>query len=335
MKTKIIATLLCGMLLTTSLVLAIPSENKLRTDTETRQVSPVSADVPVWHMGNTWTYKVDNISVNFQENNQTIFLTMSIDQLPLTVSSDSGDSYTLSFSTKASGHGIIDVITDQGRLNMQINFNNAAIQGSVIIEKTELGIQSVAATLHGTFHLTIIQWPGGGQPPFSHLPIPVTMNVTLGSSSPIAFLSFPMEVGAVWNLSAADLTVNGEIHSIWLNIIHFINMIMGLFGQNFLPPEIEVLLPVVNIKDALAAFGIGNVFSVPEVPGIFSCENITTVTVPAGTYQAYDISIAQGVGSVFYAPTAGNIIKLKGNFHDLIPYIQDLNMELISTTYQP
>jgi hypothetical protein len=334
MKIKIIATLLCGMLLTTSLVLAIPSDNKLTTNTETHHVSPVSSDVPVWHVGNTWTYKVDNISVNFQENNQTIYMILSINQLPLTVSSDSGGSYTLSFSTKASGHGVIDVNTDQGPLNIEIDFKDATVEGSVIIEKTELGIQSIDATLHGTFHLTVIEWPSG-KLPFSHLPVPVTMNITMGSSNPIALLSFPMDVGTIWNLSAADLTVNGDIHSVWLNIIHFVNMIMGLFGQDFLPPELEVLLPVVNIKDALNAFGIGNVFSVPEVPGIFTCDDITTVTVPAGTYETYDISIAQGIGSVFYAPTAGSVIKISGNFHDIIPYIQDLNMELTSTNYQP
>lgn len=334
MNTKIIVILLCVMLLTTGVVLAVPAPKDMITRMKTNQVSPVSDVVPIWRVGDTWTYKIQNISLNFEENNQTINLILTIDQLPLRVTSDSGDSYSLSFSTKGSGHGVIDVTTDQGPLNAEINFQDATIQGSIVIEKTKLGIQSMDAKLHGTFHLTIIEFPGG-QLPFSHLPIPVTMNVTLGFSNPVAVLSFPMDTGTIWNLSASDLTVNGDIHSIWLNIIHFVNMIMGIFGNNFLPPEIDALLPNVNIKDALTTFGLPNVFSTPEIPGLFACGNKTTVTVTAGTFDAYNISIAEGIGTIYYAPTAGNVIKISGNFHDIIPYIQDLNMELSSTTYQP
>jgi len=310
MKTKIIVTLLCAMLLMTGVVFAVPSKNTMIASSETQPVSPVSDPVPIWQMGDSWTYKVDNISINFQQNNQTIYLTLTIDKLPLTVTSVSGDAYTLSFSTKGSGHGIIDVETDQGPVNLEITFTGATVNGIVMIEKTGLGIQSMSATLHGFFHLTVIEFPQ--KLPFTHLPIPVTMN-----------------------MSATNFTVNGDVHSLWLNVIHFVNMFLGLFGQDFLPPEIESLLPVVNIKDALTTFGLPNVFSVPEVPELFVCGDKTAVAVPAGTFDAYDIAVAGGIGSIYYAPTAGNVIKISGNFHDIIPYIQDLNMELTSTTYQP
>jgi len=299
-----------------------------------RHVSPLSTDVPVWHVNDFWTYKVDNISVNYQQNNQTIYLTLSIDQLPLTVSSASGDAYTLSFSTKASGHGIIDVVADQGPLNMIVDFTNVQLSGSVTIEKTQLGIQSIDATLQGLFRLNIIEQPFV-QFQIHHVLIPITMHVIIDCSSPISILAFPMDTDMSYGLSATNLTVNGEIHSIWLNIIHFANAIMGFFGNPFLPPEIDALLPVINIKDALTTFGLGNIFPVPEVPGIFTTSStMETLTVPAGTYDVYDISIADGIGSVFYAPAAGNVVKISGNFQDVIPYIQNIKMELIDTNYQ-
>jgi len=335
MKTKLIVCLLCGMLLTTSVVLAVPSENMKTSTVETRHVSPLSADVPVWHVGGFWTYKVDNISVNYQQNNQTIYLSLSIDQLPLTVDSASGDAYTLSFSTKASGHGIIDVDAAQGPLNMIVDFTNVKLSGSVMIEKTQLGIQSIDATLQGLFRLNIIEQPFV---PFQihHFPIPITMHVIVDCSSPISILAFPMDTGLIYGLQATNLTINGEVHSIWLNIIHFANTVMGFFGKAFITdPNIEVLFPVINIRDALTAFGLPNVFSVPGVPEIFTTGNTTeTITVPAGTYDVYNISIAEGIGSIFYAPAAGNVVKISGNFQDMIPFIQNIKMELIDTNYQ-
>jgi hypothetical protein len=334
MKTKIIVTILCGMLLTTGTVLAIPSETMKTTTVGTRQVSPTSTDVPVWHVNDFWTYKVDNISVNYQQNNQTIYLTLSMDQLPLTVTSDSGDTYLLSFSTTASGHGIIDVVSDQGPINMILDFTDVQLTGSVRIDKTQLGIQSIEATLRGLFRLNIIEQPFV---PFQihHLPIPITVNVSIGCSTPISILSFPMDTGMTYGLQATNITINGEVHSIWLNIIHFANMIMGFFGRPFLSEEIDALLPVLNIKEALTAFGMGNIFSIPEVPDIFTTGGtMETLSVPEGTYEVYNISVADGIGSVFYAPAAGNVVKISGNFQDLIPYIQNLKMELIDTNYQ-
>ena len=334
MKTKVMATLLCCMLLTTSLMLATASEKMMTTNAGTHHIQPLSVDVPVWHVGDFWTYKVDNVSVNFQENNQTIYLTVSIDQLPLTVERATADSYALSFSTKANGHAIIDVDAGDGPINMVVDFTNVQLSGSIMIEKTQLGIQSIDATLHGLFRLNIIEQPYTNLS-FHHVPIPITMNVTIAFSNPVSILAFPMDTGKSWNLSATDFTINGEIHSVWLNIIHFANAIMGFFGNSFLSPEIETLLPVVTIRDALTMFGIGNAFSIPEVPGIFtSGSTMETITVPAGTYDAYNISIVEGIGSIFYAPVAGNVVKIGGNFQGVIPFIQNIKMELIATNYQ-
>jgi hypothetical protein len=101
----------------------------------------------------------------------------------------------------------------------------------------------------------------------------------------------------------------------------------------FLPPEVATLLPVVDIKDALTTLGPGNVLPMPMIAGAFFCNNTEPISVPAGIYNAYNITIVGGMARCFYAPTVGNIVKLTGNIQNLIPYITNINMELLSTNY--
>lgn len=100
-----------------------------------------------------------------------------------------------------------------------------------------------------------------------------------------------------------------------------------------LPPEIASLLPVVDIGDAFVVFGIPSVFTLPDIPSAFACLNKETVTVEAGTYEAYNITVAGGVGTYYYAPQVGNVIKISGDFQGLLPYLQSIDMELIETNY--
>jgi len=40
------------------------------------------------------------------------------------------------------------------------------------------------------------------------------------------------------------------------------------------------------------------------------------VTVEAGTFDAYNISVMKGLGHIYYAPEVGNIIKISGHSID-------------------
>jgi len=333
MKTKLIVLIICGMLMTSFFVLAKPPENMvLDKQSPTRATSSSDANVPVWEIGDYWTYKIDNISISFEEENQTINLFISIDSLPLTVTNDTGSYYTLSFSTTTSGHAKIDGDLGDGPINISITFSSVKISGDVMIEKTTLGIKSISALLKGRFIVDVIEQPYINLS-LQTIPVPITMNTITTFGVPISMLSFPLSTSTSWNLSATNFTVNGKIHSIWLNILHFINLIAKLLGNEFLPPEIESLLPVVDIKDALITFGIGNIFQIPEIPDAFLCMNTENISVPAGNYEAYNISMAGGLAQAFYAPAAGNVVKITGNIEQIIPYIHNINMELLETNY--
>ena len=74
-------------------------------------------------------------------------------------------------------------------------------------------------------------------------------------------------------------------------------------------------------------------FQIPAIDSAFFCLNTENITVLAGDYEAYNITIIGGMAQCFYAPTAGNVVKITGNLEELIPYITNINMELLSTNY--
>ena len=62
------------------------------------------------------------------------------------------------------------------------------------------------------------------------------------------------------------------------------------------------------------------------------------VTVPASQepFEAYNISIfGTDLGNIYYSPEAGNIIKISGNFQQLLPSVSNINAELVAYEYTP
>lgn len=333
MKKKIIGILICGMLLTTCLVVARPIERNNDTPNRTEPVPlQTNVDAPIWEVGDTWTYKIDDITLSYNSTSQSVYLALSIDQLPLQVTAVNDNSYTASFTTTVSGELKIDMMTDSGPLKLDITFSNLAVSGSIEIEKTNLGIQSVAAEMKGRFRVDIIEQHFINLP-LHRIPVPMRMNITADFDTPFAMLTFPLDTHMMWDAPGGSLTVNGKIHSVWFYIILFANNIMKIIGSPFLTDEMAALLPIIDIREALTATGHGNVYPIPALPKLYACNYTQEITVPAGTYTVYNITIADTLAYCYYAPAAGNVVKLQGNFGSLIPYITNIKMELLSTNY--
>jgi hypothetical protein len=329
MKMKIIGILIGLILITT--VFAVAQTNKTVTKETSTTTSPstlYSVDVPVWEIGDKWTYKIDNITIT---TNQTdIFLSM--DQLPLTVTVVDETSYTLEFETSVNGHSQINADLGDGPVNVTITLPNLQVSGTITIDKSTLGIKALSADLTGRFWIDIKNQP---YIEFSLpvLPFKITTNLISDFSLPASMLSFPLNTTMIWNSTATNLTMNGEIRSPWFYFIKILNQITTAIGNPLLPPEIELLLPIVNIQEAFTTLGTGNVFGIPIIPGAFMCLNTETIIVNDVTYDTYNITILNGMAECFYAPTAGSIVKLSGNLEEIIPLVKNINMELVSTTY--
>jgi hypothetical protein len=336
MKMKLIGVLIGIMLMTTLLTVAKPPETIRRDTAKNEPVSTsYTVDVPVWEVGDQWTYKIDNISLNYSQPSQSINLYLDVGELPLEVIDTLGNYYTLTFETTMDGQG--HIYTDQGNgpVNISISFTAMKVSGTVLIEKSTLGIKEITTSLDKQkFSFDIIDQPFIQLPSFlKRITTRITMNMTTNCDTPKTMLAFPLSTSMIWNSTATNFSINGKMKCFWFNILNFLNNLAKLMGNEFLPPEVAALLPVIDFKDALTTFIGSNVFHIPTIPNAFLCLNTENITVPEGTYNAYNITLMGGVGQCYYAPTAGNVIKIAGNFGDVLPHIRSINMELLSTNY--
>jgi len=336
MKSKLFGLLICIMLLTTLLAAAKPANSiPVTTSSKTQAASSTMVDVPVWEIGDTWTYRVNDLSINYTTGTQSVLLQGSITQLPLEVTNTTGDFYTLSFATTMNGIGHITANPSDGPVNISITFSDLAIQGTLKVEKSTLGIKNIAFSFDNQkIAFNVIDQPYITLPSWLHkISAKFTSNIDINSDISVSLLSFPLFTGMYWDLIATNISVNGKLQSFFFSVLHFLNNFAKLFGMDFLPAEIADLLPVIDFNQALTNYLGTNVFQVPGFAGLFYCPATESISVPAGTYDAYNISLMGGIGQCYYASAASNIIQLHGNFQDILPFVQRIDLVLVSTTY--
>lgn len=324
------------MLVTTFFSVAQPVQKSTNaTLPKTMTGSLTMDDVPIWDVNDTWTYKVNDITLDFSNENRTMKLFFSITELPLRVTDTSGDFYTVSFTTTMSGDGQFISDLGEGPVDLSIVFKDIALTGSLRFEKTTLGIVDASVSFEKQkVSLNIKEQPYLPLPAFLRvLSVKITSNLNLDSDSPLTMLTFPLTTGIFWNLSSANISTTGKIESKFFNLLHLVNIIASMLGIELLPPTFASLLPIISIQDAMTEFLGTNVVSVPMISDAFFCFNTENVTVPAGIFEAFNITLFGGMGQCFFAPDAGNMILLSGNFEQLHPAIKNIDMELISTTY--
>ena len=334
MKTKVLVLLVGIMLLTTFFAVAQPIQKK-DTINSPNTIASSMIDVPVWEIGQSWTYKIQDITMDFSNPNQSISMDLSIAELPLIVTEVTDEYYTLTFTTTMNGQGHFYSDFGDGPINVSIALTNAAITGSLRFDKATLGIEDATISfVKQKITFDIIQQPYLPLPDWLHvLSMKVTSDVDILSDSSVTLFKFPLMTGSSWNLSATNLSTTGTIQSLFFNLLNFLNNIAKLFGKEFLPADFAALLPVIDIKDAMTTYRGTNVFQVPVVPYAFLCLNTENISVIAGLFEAFNITLFGGLGQCFFAQDAGNIILLKGNFEQLIPFVKNIDMELTDTTY--
>jgi len=325
------------MLLTTFLTVAQPIQKITPTaETKTQTTTTSMYDVPIWELNDEFTYKVNEISMNITDEAQSLRLDFSMDELPLIVTNTTGDFYTLTFNTAMNAFGYFNTNPGDGPVNISITIDDLPVQGQVLIEKATLGLKDFSLSFvdQKKFTFNIIEQPYLTLPNFlKKFTVKVTSNLDMESNTSVDLLTFPMQTGITWNLSSVNITANGLIESPLLNLIYLINYILNLLNIEILPPEIAALLPIIDVKEALTQLMGGNWFEVPVIPYAFFCLNKENITVPAGVFEAFNITVLGGLGQCFFAPTAGCIILMTGEFQDVIPFFKNIDLELISTTY--
>ena len=300
MKTKIVGILVCMLLVTTffttttigtNFVLNKSKDNVLGT-------SSFEDDVPTWQKKEKWTYSVGDIDIG--DSSKGLFH-FEIGDLPFTVVDDAGSSYELEFISDLNGN--FEMVNATQEFDVRGEFKRSTIEGNIFFRKSDLGIEEINVILSGKLLIKINKLPGL---PFSlpKLPFRFKIDINIDFDRPFPIIDFPIDINKIWGIDATNITINGEITSPWLNIINSLNKVL-----NFLPDDLADLLPVISIKKLLDTMGNGNIIFIPETPEVFFCSDMEMRTVPAGNYEAYNISFG-GIMSYFYSPEMGHIIEL-------------------------
>lgn len=330
MNKKVIGIFICMIMITSLFTFVTPAGKKTKDNMVQQPLITTSqVNVPVWDSNDQWIYKIEDVNIHFNSTSGIIDAHLAIDELPLIMKTIDETTYTLEFETTIKGNAQVNMDMGGGPVDVTITFPNLQLSGEMVFEKSTLGIKALTGDFLGRFWVKINEQPFFPIPWLPTFPVKLKVSsFTSDFSTSMTPVMFPLNENMSWNFSATNLTLNGEARSPWFYIIQWINAIYP-----FLTPEIAALLPIVDINEALTTIGMPNPLVLPMIETAFYCLNTESVTVPARTYNAYNITILGGMAHCYYAPDAGNIIKLTGNLQELIPFITNINMELLSTTY--
>jgi len=234
--------------------------------------SPLDDDVPVWNVGDAWTYTIHNITVNYTQGAQGIFIDGNIDDFSWTVSDTTGDYYTVAVTGKVNATYDFSLASQSSTIRFVGSFKPTLtrLKGTMQFTKSDLQIHSLSFQLLGLTMTKINSLPFA-------LPFPFRL-VSEGSLSvDFPLFDFPLYGLKFWDLPDFTLTMSSTF--------------AGIFGLIQLPFTVTV--------------------HHSWVPLSFWAFDKQDVTVEAGTYSAYRItSIVWDYFVYYYAPDVGNLIKI-------------------------
>lgn len=257
-------------------------------------------DVPIWDVGDSWTYLVDTCSVQFYESEQLIEINLSMDSFLVKVEETTATSYLLGISGKIQGSFGYD---DGAGTTLAGRLYFTKISGTLQIRKADLAVEKALVVIRGIAllkeHPLPISIP---------IPVPLTITVNVEQGTPRPFIDFPLYDGKEGIISEAHLSANIKVESIVLKILHIFN--------SEIPKEII----------------LDQEIDTPMFPYSATAEEIT---VQAGTFAAYNLSFFEGLfGSIYYASAAGNIVKAEAKMDIPDQLMIRFHGELKQTNYE-
>ena len=269
MKYKIIAILISVLFLINLAAVATPISNTSRKIETTNFDDPV----PIWEVGDTWTYTFNSFIVNYSYYDLKILINGRIDDFKWSVVDTSGTDYIIEFTgeiTADSYEFFLPYSSTTLHVSGKVKPSMTSLSGSLVFTKSDLEMKDLSAQLKGIVFAKINQIP-------ISIPIPfkITMDASLSTIFPI--FDFPLYDDKFWAMNALDITSNINVG--------------GMFG--------------------LITYPVTLTTSYSWIPFAFHCKPKVDVTVEAGTYSAYNIeSTFFDVFDYYYAPLAGNLVKI-------------------------
>jgi hypothetical protein len=352
MKTKFFGMLVCLLLMTTVISIGKPVE-KETIHPELNDPSPMTidgVDVPIWNIGDSWSYKVKGLDLDIEQTNQSYHIILNTENLTFKVIDTTSSYYTIAFSqSKINGNAFISYKIEDGFINITASLNDTQFNGKLVYNKSDLGMKQIRINLSGQLQAKITEIPSITlQRP---IPIRGESNISLMAEYDIPYplITFPLDVPTIWGRPTVNISLDGTIQSLWLKrmntinniarkhwrFVEFLTKILGIDSVSLknMSDICADVLPIIKIGYVLNNYSSGNIFKIAEIPPILFCNNTEDVTVTAGTFNAYNISIGIGLGNIYYAPSVGNIIKISGNLTAAMPYVKSFDIQLIYTNF--
>jgi hypothetical protein len=307
------------------------------------QLNPV--DVPIWEVGDRWIFRVGRINAEFLSDNLSMQFETERYNVTFEVVDDYGDYYKTTIESKTPCDFDMLVNFGDGLINISGNFLRDT-EGVVIINKSNIGINEAHFHVYGKSDVTIWEQPYFKWWPFKIGPIKGIRGhnyLDVNFTNTFAMLNFPLDIGLIYPLPENNFSITGRVESFFLKFVSWFNNRIRDNGGPWRPgPKnlsdlIAELLPpddpVLRIDNVLQKLNLSNTFHMIKIPGAFFCTGIENITVPAGTYEAYNVSIVGGLANIYYAPDAGNFIKFSGNFQNIFPSLREMDIVLMETNY--
>ena len=241
----------------------------------TKESTNYDDDVPIWNNGDSWTYTVSEFWVNFTYEGKNIKMIGKIDDFKWTVADTSGSSYKVDITGE---------ITANYEITLPLGSLFLYFSGTINPTWTNLK----GTIILGKSNLEIEDFDaeitGLTFVKIQSIPInfPLLVKITADAelSTPFPLFEFPLHTLKLWNMPEIDVITN-------LNL-------GGIFGLIKIPVIISA--------------------HYDWIPFAFTCLYQESVTVEAGTYDAWLIkSLLGGFFEYYYAPSVGNIVKIDVN----------------------
>ena len=270
MRKKTIVIFLVCMLVVPSIIVSGEQINDKKVT-----INAPDDDVPIWQVGDSWTYTINSFWVNYSYGGRKILMSGRIDDLKWFVSDITSNTYVVEVMGTVSANYNVEVPV--GNLVLKLNGivgpSVNTLKGTIIFNKANLHVVDVDATLLGISSVGFYDLP-------ISIPLPIRISANGALSVPFPLFDFPLHILKFWNLPEIDLI--GELN------------FGGIFGL------IKIPMTLTRHYDfTLLAF---------------SCLYMTPIEVGAGTFDAWRImSLIGGYYEYFYAPSVENIIKFEVN----------------------
>ena len=310
-------------------------------------VSFTEVNAPVWNKGMKWKYKISDVDFTLDEvEGRYVDIHIKTGYLELVVDDITSDTYVTKFSMPDSDIRMdINFWIREGEAPIVIsgNVSKAVFSGYIYWDKENMGIKEIDLGFSGKLDLSSLPLNLSDKPRFVFsllkiLPFRFNIDLQIEFNQSYQLFSFPLVTGKSWGLPPAQMTIDGTVSSKWFQVLNILNKLTKLFGKEIVPPELEDLLPVINIRKVLEIYNLSNVFNLPHIDDPlyrdlhpFLCKSQRTITVDAGTFNTNEITMIRGIGQIFYSPDVANVVKIQGNFHELLPIVENIEMELVET----